>query len=84
MANDDKNITIYVEATPHSWPKNSDICYAQVVKLEFPDFVEGGTDTYSVKYKRGDGNKPEGVLAPGGCEKVKDGMIFNVSKTGQS
>ena len=84
MDHDDKNVTIYIEATPHSWPKNSEICYAQVVKLEFPDFVEGGGDTYSVKYKRGHGDKPEGPLPPGKCVKVKDGMIFNVSKTGQS
>ncbi len=84
MAQDNNDVTIYVEATPHSWPKNSEICYPQVVKLEFPDFVEGGADTYSVKYKRGNGNKPEGTLVPGECVKVKDGMIFNVSKTGQS
>ena len=84
MAIENKNITIYVEATAYPWLKNSEICYAQVVKLEVPNFVEGGTDTYSVKYKRGEGNKPEGILVPGDCVKVKDGMIFNVSKTGQS
>lgn len=84
MSSDEKGITIYVEATPHPWPKNSEICYAQVVKLEVPGFIEGGDDTYSVRYKRGQGHKPEGILAPGECVKVKDEMIFNVSKTGQS
>ena len=28
--------------------------------------------------------KPEGILSPGASVKVKEGMIFNVSETGQS
>lgn len=80
----DKTVTIIVEATPHDWPKNADISYAQVVTLEFPDFPQHPERTYSVTYKNGQGNKPEGVLAPGGSVKVKDGMEFNVTDTGQS
>jgi hypothetical protein len=37
-----------------------------------------------VKYKNGHGNKPEGTLSPGGSVKIKDGMSFSVSPTGQS
>lgn len=80
----DKTVTIIVEATPHQWPKGKDISYAEVVTLEFPDFPRHPERTYSVTYKRGQGNKPEGVLAPGGSVKVKDGMEFNVTDTGQS
>lgn len=40
--------------------------------------------TYSVTYKRGQGKKPEGTLVPGASVKVKEGMVFNVSETGQS
>jgi hypothetical protein len=80
----DKTVTIVVEATPHQWPKGTDITYAQVVALEFPDFPNHPERTYSVTYKRGEGNKPEGILAPGGSVKVKDGMEFNVTDTGQS
>lgn len=79
----DKTVTIIVEATPHEWPKNEDITYAQVVTLEFPDFPQHPERTYSVTYKKGHGNK-EGVLSPGGSVKVKDGMEFNVTDTGQS
>jgi len=32
----------------------------------------------------GDKGKPEGILAPGDTVKVKEGMVFNVSATGQS
>ena len=40
--------------------------------------------TYAVKYRNGPGHKPEGVLPPSGSIKVKEGMVFNVSETGQS
>lgn len=80
----DKTVTIIVEGTPHDWPKNTDITYAQVVTLEVPDFPQHPDTTYAVKYRNGHGDKPEGVLVPGASVKVKDGMIFNVSETGQS
>ena len=83
MANDKKLVTIIVEGTPHEWP-NDAITYAEVVTLEVPDYPQHPEKTYSVKYTRGQGNKPEGVLAPGESVKVKNGMLFNVSETGQS
>lgn len=78
-----KLVTIIVEGTPHEWPKD-EISYAEVVTLEVPDYPQHPEITYSVKYKRGHGNKPEGVLAPGETVRVKEGMIFSVSETGQS
>jgi hypothetical protein len=83
MAQEKKTVTIIVEGTPHEWPKN-EITYAEVVTLEVPDYEQHTAITYSVKYKRGHGNKPEGILSPGGSVKVKEGMIFSVSETGQS
>ena len=83
MSHDRKLVTIVVEGTEHQWPKD-DISYAEVVTLEVPNYPEHPEITYAVKYTRGHGNKPEGSLAPGGSVKVKDGMIFNVSETGQS
>lgn len=79
----DKTVTIVVEGAPHEWPKG-EISYAEVVTLEVPDYPNHPEITYSVKYKRGQGEKPEGVLAPGASVKVKEGMIFSVSETGQS
>ncbi len=83
MADTKKEVTIIVEGTPHEWPEEL-ITYAEVVTLEFPDFPQHPETTYSVKYSRGHGNKPEGILAPGASVRVKEGMIFNVSETGQS
>ncbi len=79
-----KTVTIVVNGTPHEWPKNDDITYAQIVTLDVPDYAQHPEITYSVKYKNGHGNKPEGTLSPGGSAKVKDGMSFSVSPTGQS
>lgn len=85
MSQEPKTVTITVEGTPHEWPKNEDITYAQVVTLEFPDYPQHPEITYSVTYKNGHGNKPAGTLSQGSQPvKVKDGMIFNVSRTGQS
>ncbi len=77
-----KTVTIIVEGTPHEWPKG-DISFTEVVTLEVPDYASHPEVTYSVRYKRGHGEK-EGVLAPGATVKVKEGMVFNVSETGQS
>lgn len=83
MAQEKKMVTIVVEGTPHEWPK-SEITFVEVVTLEVPDYAQNPQITYSVTYRRGHGNKPEGVLVPGATVKVKEGMIFNVSQTGQS
>ncbi len=83
MANDKKEVTIIVDGTPHEWPKEK-ITYVEVVTLEVPDYPQHPEITYAVKYKNGHGDKPEGILAPGGSVKIKDGMIFSVSATGQS
>ncbi|MDZ4257884.1 MAG: multiubiquitin domain-containing protein [Gemmatimonadales bacterium] len=82
MEQSEKTVTIIVEGTPHEWPKG-EISFAEVVTLEVPDYADHPEVTYSVRYKRGHGEK-EGILPPGGTVKVKEGMVFNVSETGQS
>lgn len=77
-------VTIIVEAEPHKWPKGEMISYAQVVTLAFPDYPQHPERTYSVTYRKGEGHHHEGILAPGDSVKVKDGMEFNVTDTGQS
>lgn len=77
-----KTITIVINGEPHEWDKNSEITYAEVVNLAFPNY--NPKNTYSVTYRRGEGNKPEGILPPDSSIKVKNGMIFDVSETAQS
>jgi hypothetical protein len=76
-------VTIIVNGTPHVWSMR-EITYAQVVTLDVPDYPQHPEITYSVKYKNGPGHKPEGTLSPDSSVKVKDGMVFSVSPTGQS
>ena len=83
MAEEKKTVTVIVEGTPHEWPKE-EITYAELVTLEVPDYMQHTNTTYSVKYKNGHGNKPEGILSLGASVKVKERMIFSVSETGQS
>ena len=78
-----RSVTIIVEGTPHDWSKDS-ISYAEVVTLFEPSYPQHPEITYSVTYDRGHGHKPEGILSPGASVKVKDGMVFHVSRTGQS
>lgn len=83
MEPEKKTVTIIVDGTQHIWPKG-EITYAEVVTLDVPDYAQHPEINYSVKYKNGHGNKPEGTLSPGGSVKVKEGMCFSVSPTGQS
>jgi hypothetical protein len=75
-------VTIYVDTDAHEVPKG-DITYSTVVRFAYPDFEQTGA-TYSVKYTRGHGEKPDGILPPGGSVKVKEGMRFVISRTGES
>ena len=81
---DKKTVTIVVEGTPHEWPKDEAISFDQVVTWVFPDYSPSDGRAYTVTFERGEGNKPEGQLVKGGTVKVKDGMIFHVSRTGES
>ncbi|MYD54576.1 MAG: hypothetical protein F4W96_09770 [Chloroflexi bacterium] len=80
---DHKTVTIIVEATPHQWPEEY-ITYAQVVALEFPNHAQNPQITYTVTYSRGPRGKPEGTLSKGNTVKVVEGMVFNVTQTGES
>ncbi|MEX2374688.1 MAG: multiubiquitin domain-containing protein [Dehalococcoidia bacterium] len=80
----EKEVTLVVNTKPHSWT-HREISYAQVVQLAYPaaDFSDERI-TYTVKYRRGMGNKPQGSLVAGTSVKVKDRMTFDVTKTDRS
>lgn len=81
---DDKLVTIFVEGTPHEWPKDEKISFDQVAKFAFPDFSPSDGRVYTITFEKGDNAKPEGQLVKGSSVKVKNGMTFNVSRTGES
>jgi hypothetical protein len=77
----DKKVTIIVDGTPHEVPKGK-ITYTDVVKFSYPDYPQN-QQTYSVKYKKGKGDKQD-ILPPGASVEVTEGMEFYVSRTGES
>ena len=80
----EKTVTIIVEGSPHEWPKDEKISFEQVVVWVFPDYSPSDGRAYTVTFERGEGEKPEGQLVKSSSVKVKDGMIFHVSRTGES
>jgi len=80
----EKTVTIIVEGTPHEWAKDEKISFDQVVIWVFQDYSPSDGRAYTVTFERGEGEKPEGQLVKGGSVKVKDGMTFHVSRTGES
>jgi hypothetical protein len=61
-----------------------EMSYSEIVALA-DDLPPAGTDTlYTVTYRRGNDNKPQGTLEAGQSIKIKEGMIFNVTATNRS
>lgn len=60
------------------------ISYFEVVTIAFPDFPQNPQRIYSVKYRNGHGNKPEGILVAGEVIKVKSKMVIDVWFTSES
>lgn len=80
--NGHKEVVIIVNGREKKFPK-VEISFAEVVALAF-DTPPSNDTLYTVTYKKGHGNKPEGTLVEGQSVKVKDGMIFNVTATNKS
>lgn len=60
-----------------------EMSFAEIVALA--NLPTGPNTIFTVTYRRGHGNKPEGTLVEGGDNvQIKDGMIFNVTPTDKS
>lgn len=78
-----KDVTIVVNGTQKTVEKD-DLTFDEVVLLAFENPPYGENTLFSITYRRGHGNKAEGILAPGESVKVKEGMIFDVTATDKS
>ncbi|OGC93169.1 MAG: hypothetical protein A2W25_06010 [candidate division Zixibacteria bacterium RBG_16_53_22] len=61
-----------------------ELSFAEIVALAFDNPPTGPNIVFTVTYRRGEGNKPEGTLVEGEKVKIKEGMIFNVTATDKS
>lgn len=78
-----KQVTIVVNGTQKTVAKD-DLSFSEVVHLAFETPPYGENTLFTITYRRGHGNKPEGILAEGESVKVKEGMIFDVTPTDKS
>ena len=60
------------------------LSYDEVVRLAFDNPPTGPDVMFTVTYRRGPRDKPEGTLIKGESIKVRAGMIFNVTATDKS
>ena len=79
----DKGFDIIVNGTHHTVP-NDEVSFDQVVDIAYPDGGRGPLITYTVDYYNGAGRPPEDKLTQGREAKVKDGTVFNVTRTDRS
>lgn len=61
-----------------------EMSFSEIVALAFDNPPSGANIIFTVTYRRGEGNKPEGTLVEGETVKIKDGEIFNVTATDKS
>lgn len=61
-----------------------EMSFTEIVALAFDNPPTGPNIVFTVTYRRGEGNKPEGTLVEGETVKIKEGMIFNVTATDKS
>jgi hypothetical protein len=78
-----KDFTIIVNGREKVVTKK-EMSFAEIVALAFDNPPTGPNIVFTVTYRRGEGNKPEGTLVEGETVKIKDGMIFNVTATDKS
>jgi len=81
--NRDKEATIIVNGREKTVTEK-ELTFDQLVRLAFETPPAGENVVFTITYRRGHGNKPEGTLIEGESVRIKDGMIFNVTATDKS
>ena len=75
--------TIVVNGRPQAVSRR-ELSFGDLVALAFDNPPNTGNTIYTITYRRGQGNKPDGTLVEGEPLKIKDGMIVNVTATDKS
>lgn len=78
-----RGITIVINARERT-VTDKELTFEQLVALAFPSGPTGENVLFTISFRRGHGNKPEGSLLAGETVKIKDGMVFVVSATDKS
>lgn len=80
---DKKSVTIIVNGRERT-VESKELTFDEVVDLAFDDPQRGPNIVFTITYRRGPESHKEGSLLEGQSVKIKDGMIFNVTRTDKS
>ncbi len=78
-----KTVNIIINGRPRTVEKER-LSFDEIVQLAYPGDPRAETTVFTVGYSKGEENKPNGTLVAGDSVKVKEGMVFNVSRTDRS
>jgi hypothetical protein len=73
---------IVVNGSKKTWDHEK-ISYSEVVQLAYPG-QHGDNEVFTVTYSKGPPQNPQGSLVQGKSVFVKNGMVFDVTRTVQS
>jgi len=77
------SVTLVVNGRPKHWTEKT-ISFSQAIALAFDAYNPAETKAYTVTYKNGPKENPQGSMVKGQTVIVKEKMIFNVTCTDRS
>jgi multiubiquitin len=80
----DRTVTIIVNGREKHVPRNDDLTFDELIALAYDNPPKGEFIYWTITYRKGHGDKPEGTVIEGGSVKPKEGMVFNVTFTDKS
>lgn len=78
-----KPVSIVVNGRQKTVTKGA-VSFEEILGLAFDPLPSGPNWVFTMTFRRGTGNKPEGTLRPGETVRVKEGMVFDVTATDKS
>ena len=78
-----QDFSIVVNARPRE-VAGREVSFLRVVQLAFEGATINETTVYTVTYKRGPHQNPQGSMVEGDVVRIKNEMIFNVTRTDKS
>ena len=80
---DDKSFTIIINGREYT-VDTEEVSFDYIVDKAYPDGGRGDLISYTVLFYEGGGRPTEGGVDEGESVKIKDGTIFNVTRTDRS